>query len=310
MFALKEKSKSDSSMGITFSDDGIALAIVKRGSLSPILEVCEFIPCQPKDQSTELERLSKQYSLDLLPCNCVLLPGEFELLQVDAPDVSSEEIASALQWQIKDLINFHIDDAVIDYIKLPNESTSGKDQLLVVTSRASVIRQYVEQLQLANINLKTVDVAVQAARNLICRKLESLTDNSIGLLNLWPEVAKISVILNDNVYINRSSDIGLTSLNSVTDDDINSQFILDSLALELQRTFDYYESHSRQASISQLVIISNKEPAQKLAEMLQARLGIECFNLDINDIITPVENIDNVDYRCITAIGGALRDFA
>jgi len=310
MFSLKKKAKSDVSMGVSFSNDGIALVTVKRGSLSLILEMCEFIPCLPEDQASQLIRLVKQHELDQIPCNCVLLPSEFELLQVDAPEVPSQEISSALRWQIKDLIDFHVDDAVIDHIELPNESTSGKNQLLVVASRESIIRGYVDQLQSAEINLKTIDIAVQAARNIVNFQSKELSHNSIGLLNLWDDVAKISVILNNDLYINRSSNIGLESLAHVSDQDENSQLILDSLALELQRTFDYYESHSRQAPISQLFIISNEKPVKNLAEMLQARLGIDCISSNMNDIVTLGENVDNIDYRCISAIGGALRDFS
>jgi MSHA biogenesis protein MshI len=82
------------------------------------------------------------------------------------------------------------------------------------------------------------------------------------------------------------------------------------LALELQRTFDYYESHSRQSPISQLVIISNEQPLEKLAVLLQQRLGIDCIGINIPDILTLNENIANIDHKCITAIGGALRGFS
>lgn len=310
MFSFKGKSKSDKAVGITFSNEGIALAIIKRGSLSLILDECQFVPCQPKDQKAQLAQLAKKHQLDLIPCNCVLLPGEFELLQVDAPEVPSQELSAALRWQIKDLIDFHIDDAVIDHITLPVEGTSGKKQLLVAASRESVIRDHVEKLQSASCNINSVDIAIQAARNILNKQIPNSTQESIGLLNLWHDVAKISVILNQDIYINRSSNIGLESLEFVSDEDINSQLIVDSLALELQRTFDYYESHSRQSSISQLIIISNEKPIEKLADLLQQRLGIDCIDSNIPDILTLNENIVNIDHRCITAIGGALRDFS
>jgi MSHA biogenesis protein MshI len=81
------------------------------------------------------------------------------------------------------------------------------------------------------------------------------------------------------------------------------------LALELQRTFDYYESHLRQSPISQLIIICNEKPLKNLADMLQQRLGIDCIDINIPNILTLNKSIVNVDHKCITAIGGALRDF-
>ena len=158
MYTFKGKSKRDAAAGITFSDDGIALAIVKRGPLSLILDACQFVPCLPKDQKSQLAQLVKQYQLDLIPCNCVLLPREFELIQVDAPEVTSQELSIALRWQIKDLNDFHIDDAVIDHIALPIKATSGNKPLLVVASRESVIRGHIEHMQSASCNINSVDI--------------------------------------------------------------------------------------------------------------------------------------------------------
>jgi len=303
MFSLKARSGRGTAAGITLSKEGLALAIVNQSSISPVLEYCQYYPCPSAKQPAMLAQLAKQYKLDHISCNLVLLPEEYQLLQADAPEVPKHELAAALRWQIKDLIDFHIDDAVIDHIDLPNKNTSGKAQLLVVTSRQSTIQAHVDTLVTAGINLATIDIAVQATRNIIAQ-LDS-TETSIGLLNLWDDIAKISVILNNDIYINRISSIGLQSLQFISEDNSSSQAILDSLALELQRTFDYYESHSRQAAITQLIIVSNDQ-AVSIEQQLQQRLGINCINLDMRDVITIKDDI-KIDNKNLVAIGGALR---
>jgi len=304
MFSLKAKSDSDKSAGITLSNTGIALAIVKHSPPLATLEFSHYYPCTPSDQVEQLSQLVKQYKLDAISCNLVLLAEDYQLLQVDAPEVPKQDLTAALRWQIKDLIDFHIDDAVIDHIEMLNQNTSGKQQLLVVTSRQSVIQAHVDLLQSTNCNLTTIDIALQSARNILCQYPN--LEPSVGILNLWTDASKISVMLNQDIYINRTSSIGLQSLQFVTDEDITSQSILDSLALELQRTFDYFESHSRQASLSKLFIITNGEPVHNLDQMIQERLGIDCVNVDIADIVT-INSNEQVDNNCIIAIGGALR---
>jgi len=306
VFSLKDKSDQGILAGISFSQEGIALAIVKHTPKSVNLELCQFYPCSVKEQVETLSELVRAHKLGSIPCNFVLQPEEYQLLQVDTPEVPKQELTAALRWQIKDLIDFHIDDAAIEHISLPDQGTSGKNQLLVIASRSSVIQSHVDTFQAANCHLSTIDIAIQAARNIIAKV--STAETSIGVLNLWNDSSKISVLLNQDIYINRSSSIGLESLSFVSEDDYNSQSILDSLALELQRTFDYYESHARQASLTHLFILSNGPEIKNIDQLLQQRIGINCFNINVLDAVTVNESVKNtMDNRCTSAIGGALR---
>ena len=306
MFSFREKSEQGLLAGISFSEEGIALALVNHSLNTVKLEFCQFYPCFANQQEETLRQLVKTHQLNSVPCNFILQPEEYQLLQVDTPEVPKQELTAALRWQIKDLIDFHVDDAVIEHISLPDQGTSGKNQLLVIASRSSVIQSHVDTFQAANCQLSTIDIAIQAARNIINRV--STAETSIGVLNLWNGLSKISVILNQDIYINRTSSIGLESLNFVSEDDYNSQSILDSLALELQRTFDYYESHARQASLTHLFILSNGPEINNIDQLLQQRLGIDCFNIDILDILPTNSSAKNtIDNRCLSAIGGALR---
>lgn len=305
MFSLKAKIDSSKTAGISISAEGIALAIIEHNTISPILQYAQFHPCSPNGQAALLSELVHQHQLDKLPCNLVLSPEEYQLTQVDAPEVPRQELRAALHWHVKDLIDFHIDDAVIDLIELPDHSTSGRKQLLVVASRQSIIQSHVDLLQTANCNLETIDIAAQSARNITSHL--PFDNDSVGLLNLWDNLSKLSVLLDDDIYINRSSSIGAQSLSFISEDDINSQSILDSLALELQRTFDYFESHSRQAAITHLLIINNGQSIDNLNHLLQQRLGVECQSLDLKDGLTFSDAINTVSNKCLMAIGGALR---
>ena len=306
MFSLKAKSDNASTAGIAISSEGIALAIIGHNKLGPIIQHAQFYPCTSSEHNSRLTELASQFHLSDISCNLVLSPSEYQLSQVDAPEVPKQELQAALYWQVKDLIDFHIDDAVIDHIELPNNSASGKKQLLIVASRQSTIQSHVDLLQSSNCNLATIDVAVQATRNIISHIPSE--NNSVGVLNLWDDLSKISVVLDHDIYINRSSSIGGHSLSFVTEEDINSQSILDSLALELQRTFDYYESRSRQAPVTQLFILNNGIPVNNLNTLIQQRLGIECLTINVADVITISDNINEaINNKCLMAIGGALR---
>ena len=65
-------------------------------------------------QGAEIARLTRAHRLDDQICITTLNIGSYALLLVEAPDVPATELRAAIRWRVKDLIDFHIDDAVID----------------------------------------------------------------------------------------------------------------------------------------------------------------------------------------------------
>jgi len=309
LFSLKTKRDHKLTAGLTLSSEGIALAIISHESALPTLFHAEFYPSTHAEQPSLLAKLKQQHRLDQYPCNLVLSPDEYQLLQVESPDVPSQEQGAAIRWRIKDLIDFHIDDAVIDLINLPGGQASGQRSVQVIACRKSIIQRYVDQLHAANFALNTIDIAELSARNLLRQQAEQ--KEAIALLNLWSEYARISLYLDNDLYLSRTSSIGLNTLAHIFEDDNIDDaglMVVDSLALELQRTFDYYESHSRQTPIQQLYIQANHPFSAKLAELIQQRTGINTQEVNIDSLVkNDPNNAISLPSRCLSAIGGALR---
>ena len=60
------------------------------------------------------------------PTVSVLDPDSYRLLLVEAPDVPADELRAAVRWRVKDLIDFHVDDAVIDVFEMPQHARGGR----------------------------------------------------------------------------------------------------------------------------------------------------------------------------------------
>ena len=309
MFSVKTKKNDNITAGLTLSSEGIALAIVSHATGHPTLLHAEFYPSPSTEHAALLARLNKQHQLDTHPCNIVLSPDEYQLLQVESPDVPSQEQSAAIRWRIKDLIDFHIDDVVIELIKLPGEHAAADRSVQVVACRKSIIQRYVDLLHSEKYALSTIDIAELAARNLLGQQAEQ--NGAIALLNLWENYARISLYLDNDLYLSRSSSIGLNTLAHIFESDNiddTSLIVLDSLALELQRTFDYYESHSHQAPIQQLFIQANSPFSTELAALIQQRTGINTQEINIDRLVhNDSKYMDSLPSHCLSAIGGALR---
>jgi len=303
LFSSKAKKRSQITSGLTFFDDGIAFALVSHETETPALLHNEFVHCSSDEQASVLAKLSKQHNLDIHACNVVLQPHQYQILQTEKPDVEDNELASALKWRIKDLIDYHVDDTVIEVLAPPGQAYSS-NTVEVVVSKFTIIETIVTLLKNANINLASIDISELAARNI--GFYANYDVNSYALLNLWHDYARISVYLDDDLYLSRASSIGLSTLTHVVENDDASLMILDSLALELQRTYDYYESHSRQAPINQLLVLLNTESNSNVAGLLEQRTGVNSQNMTISFLTT--NNADMpTEPKCMLAIGGALR---
>lgn len=304
MFSFKDKTTTQSTAGLSLSDEGISLVITEYQQGKPVLTHAGFYACSPSEYSQQLSLLSKEHQLDSIPCNLVLTPEDYQVIQIDAPEVPKQELATALRWQVKDLISFHIDDVVIEHTEMDNEQTSGKPQILVFICRKSLVEDYVELMRVAQCKLNAIDTAVFAIRNLVAHMKSIDNTDSIGILNLYKAYSRITVLLNNDIIINRASSIGLNELAFMSSD--AGSMIIDNTALEIQRTFDYYERHSRQSPISDLVIFNNGDDIESLDLLLNKRLGINCHLFSFEGVIDNKTAVD-IPNSCISAVGGALR---
>jgi hypothetical protein len=106
---LKRAPGSGSQVGVFVTPDGVAAAQVSPGtSGKPRLERCVF---EPRDGQDPLARVASRLSARRAATVSVLDSSAYRLLLVEAPDVPPEELRAAVRWRIKDLIDFHVDEA-------------------------------------------------------------------------------------------------------------------------------------------------------------------------------------------------------
>ena len=83
---------------------------------------------------------------------------------------------------------------------------------------------------------------------------------------------------------------------------------VDDIALEIQRSFDFYERHFAQVSIGSLVVTPQEFDMDPLVNSLHASLGIDVTALDIGQLVEHPDPLPTHAGRCLLAIGAALRE--
>jgi len=304
---LKKRVANNALAAICPSAEGISLARVRReADLPPVLEVCEFFPVALKDQDARLSKLRKEYELDGFICLTVMDLGSYNLLLVEAPDVQPSELRAAIRWRIKDLIDFHVDDAVIDVFEVPNQKAAGSNSMMyAVVARTSAVKQRIDRLTGAEINLDIVDIPELALRNLATLLPEDV--GGVATLYLEQDAGLITVTRQATLYLSRRIDVGATGLTGVDPD--QRQRRLDSIIVEIQRTLDYYESHFSQPAVSNVVITPVADELNDMADYLNQQLDMQVREMDLNQLVDLPGQMDKEQQaHCLLAVGAALRE--
>src|SRR5262245_38478067 len=110
---LRKALRPDARAGIALADSSFALAIVRRGGEGkPSIDHCA-IHSISGDASSALKVVLDKSRLGRAPVCAVIGGDDYQIVQVEAPDVLPAEMRAAIRWRLRDVINFEVDEAVV-----------------------------------------------------------------------------------------------------------------------------------------------------------------------------------------------------
>jgi MSHA biogenesis protein MshI len=285
-------------IGVFVTPDGVAAAqVTPRAGAKPRLDRCVY----EKDGSHDpFGRVVGRLPSRRAPTVSVLDPAGYRLLLVEAPDVPADELRAAVRWRVKDLIDFHIDDAVIDVFEMPPHARGGPQRMMyAVTAKAEAVKREIERVEGAGLKLDVVDIPELSLRN-IATLLES--DRGAALLYLSERRSTLLLVRQGVLYLARHMETGVATLAEAGE--LRSDLVA-GLALEVRRSLDYFESHYEQTSIPQLHVCG-LEPADR--EAIGRELGLAVREVDVAALFETDDVLSAELQRLVLpAIGAALR---
>ena len=309
---FKKTVNQDTVAAICTGDAGIALAQIRRDeNLPPVLTACGFRPLEAgQSERSLLHEVAGEYHLNRCPCVSLVELGEYTLLMVEAPDVQPEELRSAIRWRIKDLIDFHIDDAVVDVFEVPDSRAAGRNKMMyAVVARSTRVKKRIDELLEAGVNLNAIDIPELALRNIASLLPEDA--GGVALIYIGEERGLITISRQSILYLSRRIEKGINALPDtvmhIDEPDVVEPW-LDNIIVEIQRSLDYYEGHFSQPQVSSIAIAPLSRDVPGIAEYITEQLEIPTRVIDVNtliDVDQPVEK--EVQSECMLAIGAALR---
>jgi MSHA biogenesis protein MshI len=265
---------------------------------------CSIKRCgrQSFDGEKGLERVAKELGFGRHQCLAVLQPNDYQILLVEAPNVPALELKTAVRWRIKDMIDYHVQDATIDVLDIPVEQGAGRaHSMYAVAARNEVIQTCIQRFSEAHIPLSVIDIRETAQRNIAV--LLEPAERGVALLYVDRDHALLTVNFRGELYLARRIDVGLDDLQGTEGEAMNR------LLLELQRSFDHLDRQFRLAAPAKLVLAPM--PSQNgLRDHLSQNLDLPIEDLRLAEVLKldPGLTLDGESaWRLFHVLGAALR---
>ncbi|MGZ8358422.1 MAG: agglutinin biogenesis protein MshI [Telluria sp.] len=304
---FKKAKKTEAWLSFAVLGDGIAAASATRvAGEKPVLEICVFIAGEPRAEL--LEKTARELRAANYHVTTILSGGEYQMLAVESPNVPPEELKTAVRWRLKDMLDFHVDDATIDVLDIPvdkNPAVRTSHGMFAVAARNSVIEKRQNLFAAAKVGLSVIDIPEMAQRNISA--LMEPEGRGLAMLSFGADGGLLTVTFKGELYLSRRIDVTLEQLLETDYERKHGSF--DKITLELQRSLDHFDRQFHFISVSKLVLAPSG--ATGLDEYLSSNLYTPVESMDLANVIdiarVPEMASAAQQQRFFFTIGAALR---
>jgi type IV pilus assembly protein PilM len=259
--------------------------------------------------------------------------------KISLPQMSAEELAESIHWEAEQYIPFDIQDVALDYEVIEGGGSGGNMDVLLVAVKKDKISEYTSAIQQAGRTPKVVDVDVFALQN--CYEMNYGVDASrvVALLNIGASIMNVNVVKGGVSVFNRDIAGGGSQYTDAIQKDLNLSFeqaetlkkgdpvegasaeslhpilqaVSESIAMEIQKTFDFFRATSQEDRIDQIFLSGGTAKIHGLQDLLKERFGAPVdilnpfLNVSYSEKEFNPEYLDEIGPAAAIAVGLAVR---
>jgi MSHA biogenesis protein MshI len=227
-------------------------------------------------------------------------------MAVEAPNVPREELKAAIRWKVKDLLEYHVDDATIDVLEIPgDQAPDGKARLMyAVATRNDLVKKRIADFQEARLKLKVIDIPEMAQRN-IASRFETV-DRSTAMVSFREWGGLLTFTHQGELLLSRRLEVTSEQLSMLD----HRTHYLERVATELQRSFENFERRFHRSPIAELLVAPLPE-GDVLTGHLAANLYLPVRAIQLQELLEfPAEHAPTVQEQSqyFHLFGAALRE--
>lgn len=283
---------------ITFSSNEISFL-----HLDQIHDVCQVLmadtrPYNEKSLTTILSDLAKRNNLENVPVTWLLGPDDYQLFLIESLPVAKDEFNDALEWRIRSLINYPVEEAVLDHFLLPAKKATPKSPMVAaVSAKQSTLSRLIDTFK--NSNLMITDIAIP---ELAMRTLTAFYENdekSTGFIYFYPNAAILNITLQKTLYFTRR-------INFIAPQEATPS-AYEKLSLEIMRYFDYFQSQWRHPSPTRIFIAAEHLQTEPIATVLSETLLVSVEPFSLQPILVTQPNLLGLEKKYLLPLGASLQ---
>lgn len=299
----------DGWMSVAFATDRLDFAHVRRreGKKPEVLLLNSFR--RDVEDLEALRRLRKDLRLTRYRCTTLLRVGEYQLLQVEPPEMPAAEMKDALRWRIKDMLSFPVEAATIDVLEIPGDpgALGRTKQAFAVAANNALLAPRFELFDAAKLNLVTIDIPELAQRNISALFEEE--NRGLAMLAFDESGVMLTFTFHGELYATRHTDIPLMQLEQAEGE--RREQLFERIALEAQRSLDNFDRLNGHISVTRL-LVSSLPNVPGFLDYLREYLSLPVMELDLAEVLDfpSIPELSQVSRQtqCLKVLGAALRD--
>lgn len=334
---FKKGAANDSRTGLSIDDTRVAFANVQPGQHDSI-RITASVLDEGGNNTKRAQHLASRMNAiaSKSPVSSVLPESSYQIVLVEVPNVPEDEVNDAARWQIKDQIDFPVDEIVVEMFKLPKQSTSdGKTMGYAVAARRQSVRQHIELVKGSGLALDVIDIPELCTRNI--STLLPQDNFGVAFLHFTQTHGILTITRKGVLYMIRRIDKGRSAIDAaVTGEfaaadldptgeldilrapdeedpfagDYSRAELVSNIVQEVQRSLDFYDTHYENEPLNELVL-SPGSNIGGLAKSLNEHLGLAVSSLNLNRLFEMKTELSSHEQNaCLLAIGAALRSEA
>lgn len=225
-------------LAVELEDATVSVAHVVPQGAQPVVHFAEERPWDPADPKS-LERVAREFDAKRFRCTTLLKPQQYHILLVEAPAVKPDELKAAVRWRIKDMLDYHVDDATIDVLDVPVPAAAAgrAHNMYTVAARNDTIRATIDKFAAGGLPLAVIDIPDTAQRN-VATRLEG-DRRAIVAISFDAHGGLITVSFSGELYLSRRLDATASQI-AESQGEARLRY-LDRVLVETQRSLDYCE---------------------------------------------------------------------
>jgi type IV pilus assembly protein PilM len=223
------------------------------------------------------------------------------------PPMSNEELEESIDWHAEEHIPFEIADVNLDYQVVGRNQDSL--QVLLAACKRDFVANIKQAIQLAGRQPAVIDVDAFALQNCYEVNYEPKPDETVALLNIGAATMNINILQGTRSVFTRDVSVGGNQYTALLQKELGLTFeqaeaikrggplpegapqrdiqpvletVSDILALEIQKTFDFYRATSDDANsmVRKILLSGGSAKLPGLAEYLARRFELSVEHFD------------------------------